>query len=276
MRLRSTLLALVFSACLPTLGLAGLTSDPQTLFDQAFQAGDLAQAKKALAAWSITGSANPEFWAARGLWWHASAHREEDETVFFQDAKRAMDDLQKAVAVLPTRLDLRLEVLELHFDLGEDESLVAEATRLGVSPEGGWTWRRGAPFPSEPNILIPTRFEDLAWELVRDGEKPSLQLALRLATVSEKCFPSHPGAYRVRGRIELDQEHFQEARRDLARAVDRDSNDSETLLDLGQALWELEQDEDSHRAFNRVLALNNDPDAVHRAKLALQKMEENP
>ena len=261
---------------LPTQSLAGLTGDPQNLFVQALQADDLEKAQKALDAWAATGSGTAELAAARGFWWHASAHRENDESDFFKDSKRAMGYLQKAQADLPTRLDVQLEVLELHLDLGEDDALVVAATDLcRNAAQPGWAWWGGAALPADPRVLIPSRLEEMDWELARNEDQVSVQLALKLALLAEQYFPDHPGAYRIKGRIELGQERFQEARKDLVRSLERDGDDSETLLDLGQVLWELGKDTDSQKVFNRVIELNNDPDAVHRARLALEKTEED-
>jgi hypothetical protein len=270
-------LVLLLAWSIPAQSFAGLTSDPQNIFVQDLQADDLEKAQRALDAWAATGSGTAELSAARGLWWHASAHRENDEAAFFQDSKRAMEYLQKALDVIPTRLDLRLEILELHLDLGENDAVISGSSDLcRNATQNSWLWWGGAALPADPRVLIPARLEEMNWELVRNGEKGSIQLALKLASLAEQYFPNHPGAYRIKGRIELGQERFQESRKDLVMSLERDSEDSETLLDLGQVLWELEKDSDSQRVFNHVIELNNDPDAVHRARLALEKMEENP
>ena len=77
------------------------------------------------------------------------------------------------------------------------------------------------------------------------------------------------------GRYWIEREDWEKARRALERAYDLDDGDSETLLDLGRALWELEQDQDARACYERVMELNNDPDCVRRAKEALEKSEED-
>jgi Flp pilus assembly protein TadD len=67
---------------------------------------------------------------------------------------------------------------------------------------------------------------------------------------------------------------FENAKRDLTASLRLDPEDSESWMDLGTALWELREDKDSRLAYERVLLLNNDPDAVNRAREYLRKMRE--
>jgi tetratricopeptide (TPR) repeat protein len=251
---------------------------PQTAVDfrQALAAGDLSKAGKLLKTWASQMPEDPGLILAQGLWWHASAHQRENDREFLSDAEQAARFLEKAYQAAPRRLDIRLEFCDVLLDVGNDERFLTEVQALSkTAPEGGWLWDEDTALPLKPDLLIPNHLEEMAWGLVRGGDKASTLLALRLAALAVQRFPNHPGGYRVRGRIALESEHFQNAKKDLTLALDLDPDDSESLMDLAQVLWELEQDQDSRRVYERVLALNKDPDAVHRAKMLLQKMNED-
>jgi|GEM_PF-2616033 tetratricopeptide (TPR) repeat protein len=241
-------------------------------FEQALDSGDLSSAQTLLEG---VPEDDLEGLIARGLLHHAASHQAKDDPSFRREVSKAKGYLERAARLAPRRLDARLELGDLLIDLGEDDAfLAAMSALLREKPREGWLWTRDERPPQDPERLIPGHLEEVAWGLLRGNHREDTRLALRIATLLVQYEPRHPGGFRVRGRVALDMGRFENAKRDLTASLRLDPEDSESWMDLGTALWELREDKDSRLAYERVLLLNNDPDAVNRAREYLRKMRE--
>ncbi len=241
-------------------------------FEQALGSGDLARAQTLAEATPLD---DLEGLIARGLLHHAASHQAKDDPSFRREVSKAKGYLERASRLAPRRLDVRLELGDLWVDLGEDDAfLAAMSTLLREKPQEGWLWTHDQRPPQDPERLIPGHLEEVAWGLLRADHRDDTRLALRIATLLVQYAPRHPGGFRVRGRVALDMGRYENAKRDLSLSLEMDPDDSESWMDLGTALWELREDKDSRLAYERVLLLNNDPDATHRAKEYLRRMTE--
>lgn len=248
-------------------------ADASIRFREALTAGDLSKAEAYLKEWADTEPGDEGLTLAQGLWWHAAAHASDTDAVFYEDAGKSASFLEKALNRSPRRLDILLEYCDVLVDINRDEDFLNQAVVASrTSPEGGWLWVDGAPPPEDVATLVPDHFEEVAWGLLRDNDRVSTRLALKLATLCAYSFPGHPGGYRIRARVAMQLGRYAEAKKEWDRVLELAPEDSESWLSLGETLWELEDDKDSRRAYERVWALNNDPDAVRRAKDALDKM----
>jgi len=232
------------------------------------------KAAETLARWEKASPNDPELWAYEGDWWHRDAHRQETDEKYAASAERAAGYFEKALTAQPKRLDLWLSLCDVDLDLGD---LGAFTDNAGlVARRAGkieWTWESEKIQPDKPEQIIPDSMESWCWELSRDETKDSDDAAQKLAALSIQIFPNHPGGYRYLGRFYLDRSEWAKARDFLLKSCQLDGTDSESLLDLGRALWETERDEDAKACYRTVITLNNDPDAVNRARKELERAE---
>jgi len=243
-------------------------------YDKLMAKQEWKKAQSVLENWEKAAPEDPDLWAAQGDWWHQDAHRQETDELFYASSESAATCVEKALEALPERLDLWFALCELDLDLNDlgafYDNASSVARRAGTAR---WTWKAGIPPPGKPEVLVADQAESWCWELYRDGTDGNFTVARRLAALTARLFPTHPGAERYLGRDSLDQGKWAEAKNHLLKSMSLDEDDSETLLDLGRAYWELEKDEAAKDCYRRVIALNNDPDAVARARKALERAE---
>ena len=236
---------------------------------------DYQKASEILESWGKADAQSLDLLAAEGNFHHVQAHLMEKDEDFDREARLAEKDYESYLDRKPDRLDLWLAMGDLDLDLGDDEALLHLAQRITQpTPPGGWAWEPGVD-PQEGVKTIPDRMEDWGWGLIREETDDSDEWARRLALLAARQFPAHAGAFRVMGRYWIERENWAKAEPVLTAANDRDDEDSETLLDLGQTLWELGKDKEALARYERVLELNNDPDAVRRARESLLKIQDD-
>jgi len=236
---------------------------------------DYRKAGEILDQWGKADAQSLDLLAAEGNFHHVQAHLMDKDEDFDREARLAEKDYESYLERIPNRLDLWLALGDLDLDLGDDEALLKLAEKITQPPPpGGWTWEPGTD-PLEGVKTLPDRMEDWGWGLIREETDASDEWARRLALLTAQKFPAHAGAFRVMGRYWIERGNWDKAETVLTAAYDRDDEDSETLLDLGQSLWELEKDKEALACYERVLELNNDPDAVCRARESLQKIQDD-
>jgi tetratricopeptide (TPR) repeat protein len=239
-------------------------ADYREQFDGQLDQRDFPGMEKTLADWKRSSPGDMEWRVASGSYFYQKGLAAGDRRFLFQ----ALAHWQAALQSDPWRLDVGFALARLYQDLGEFESQYGLLAQTLQSADNGWRnlrWAGGQKLPKRSSKLIP---ETLAGYTAyyfglhtREGDEE----ALRLARLSATFYPYRPSAYASMATYFSRQEDWPHTLKYLLIASQKDPKDSLVLCNIGDTLRKCGKKKAGRIYYQRVVALNNDPEMVEKA-----------
>lgn len=196
--------------------------------------------------------------------------------VSLSDTYKAAAFWEKALGLHPWRLDLRLELARLHWDLGDFEaqySHLAQALKYAERNRSKLTWEREAELPEEASFLFARAFQDYAVGFFNRKKNVPKDMALRLSKLYATFYPENPWPYQTMGIHYYQNGNLEAALKYFLLANQKDPTNSPVLGDLAGVLEAMGKRREARIYYRRILELNNDLAWVEKAKQRLGKTE---
>lgn len=197
--------------------------------------------------------------------------------VSLSDTYKAAAFWEKALALHPWRLDLRLELARLHWDLGDFEaqySYLAQALKYAEKNRRKLAWEKGAELPEEASFLFARAFQDYAVGFFNRKKNVPKDMALRLSKLYATFYPENPWPYQTMGIHYFQEGNLETALKYFLLANQKDPTNSPVLGDLAGVLEGMGKEQEARIYYRKIVELNNDLAWVEKAKQKLGKKED--
>ncbi len=190
--------------------------------------------------------------------------------------RQAIDLLKEAISKAPSRIDIYLNLARLYEDAGDDAAVVKELSEMVAyarAHAGALHDTEGKPYPEPVDEKLSYAISGIAGRYFLHETKEANQTFLELAKLDLGSFPDCEYGYNLMGNYycSIDQ-NPKLALESYEHALRFDPNDSLVWHNIGVVHMIAGDKEEAIKAFEKVVALNNDPEYLELAKKHLARL----
>ncbi len=266
---------------------SGAQDDFASRFKQAKAANDPKRTGEVLAEWKHARPDDPEhdLAAANDLLDKNTRLRIMQQAVPWTiDGERSPEALQQAIGLLkeavskaPSRIDIRLEIASLYEEEGEAAAVVKELTELvayAKAHPSGLLDTDGKPFPEPVDEKLAYTISAFAGRYFEHETEWGNQAFLELAKLDLSAYPNREYGYNLMGNYYCTiDKNLKLALENYERALKFNPEDSLVLDNIGIVHLLAGEKKEAISALEKVVALNNDPEYVEKAKRQLARLK---
>ena len=193
-----------------------------------------------------------------------------------QISGRALSVLTEGANKFPKRADVALGLAHVQKEMGLTEGYVNTLTALLAEAKKDpktLRWMDGTTMPEPAETFLPETVQTYTAALFNANTPATDLLCDRLLSAVTDAFPEHPYAYNLKAALADAKGNPEEALRMLETAAGKAPNDTLILLNLADAYGKAGKEEKAAEIYRKVIALDEDPRSVGKAKSALKKLD---
>ena len=190
--------------------------------------------------------------------------------------RQAIDLLKEALSKAPARIDIYLGLATLYQDSGASGQLVEELSAMAAYANQHPTtllYKDGQPYPEPARENLAHAISNFARRCFEVGTKEADEAFHSLAQLNVTAFPDHEYGYNLMGiYYSAIDKNPRLALENYKRALKLVPDDSLIWINVGVVHNMAGEKKEAAEAFNKVLALDNDPGYVKQAQAELAKL----
>ncbi len=191
--------------------------------------------------------------------------------------RKAVELLKQGLAKGPARMDIYLGLATLYERLDDSEALLAELSAMAAyanAHPGELLGRQGKPYPTPVKEELSHQISNFAGHYF-DRETPAANKTFRaLAQLDADAFPDSVYGHNLLGVFySIIEKNLPLAMANYERALEIVPDDSLVWTNFGEVNLLAGKEKEAIDAFDRVVALDNDPESVRRAKDKLARIK---
>ena len=191
--------------------------------------------------------------------------------------QQAIGLLKEALTKAPARIDIYLGLATLYQDSGGPDELVKELSAMAAYANqhpGTLLYKDGKPYPEPARENLSHAISNFARRCFEAGTKQGDETFHSLAQLAVNAFPDREYGYNLMGiYYSTIDEKPRLALENYERALQLVPDDSLVWINVGVVHNMAGEKKEAVEAFNKVIALNNDPGCVKQAQAELAKLK---